>query len=160
MIPLQILKASPLFHGWNENDLRTIAAFASARALSPGESLFVEGEDSSALYIMGSGTIAIRKTRADGEEASVTTIGTGSHFGEMGMLAVGGAGTAKRSAMAEAVEASQILELDYAKLEGLFAGEPRLGYIFFRKLAASLAGRIRQTTSDLAGLQALHLRHV
>lgn len=155
---VQVIKSSPLFNGWKDADLQRLAGAVTQRSLSAGESLFVEGEDSTAFYIVASGTVSIRKM-SGGDEQAVTNIGPGSHFGEMAMLAASGA-TEKRSAGAEATESSQVVEISFAAFEKLVTETPALGLLFYKNLGITLAARIRRTTEDLAGLRSLRLRNV
>ena len=153
----ELLKSSALFKDAKEIDLEKVAVTCTERMLSPGETLFFEGEVSSSLFLLASGTINIKKASSKGEEA-VTSIAQGSHFGELALLNREG-GLEKRSAMAEAGEASVIVEVPFTPLLKYIDSSPAFGLLFYRNVAVTLASRIRRTTEDLAGLRALRLRH-
>jgi CRP-like cAMP-binding protein len=152
------LKSSVLFKDWPDSDIGALASLCTKRHLAPGETLFDEGEISKALYLLLSGTMSIKKASSQGDQA-VTNIGGHSHFGEMGMLTSEGQ-PEKRSATASAVEPSEIVEIGYDAIRQILSKSPAAGCAFYRNLATNLAGRIRKTTEDLAGLRALRLRQL
>lgn len=158
MAILSVLKKSPLFKGFSDKDLEKIAEFCEERALNGGDGVFSEGDVADALYIVDYGTIMIKKVSARGDE-NMVNFGSGSHFGELGLLSADGA-PEKRSASAEGAEASRLVMIPNAALEKFLAATPALGLAFYRNLALNLSGRIRRTTEDLVGLRALRLRNV
>lgn len=154
----EVLKGCHLFEGWSTADLKKLEGIVKTRDLTPGESLFVQGEDSDCFYIVGSGTLSISKF-ASGEEQSVTNIGPNSTLGELAMLRTQGPAET-RSAGASAAEPSSVIEIPFAPFEKMLADTPNLGMLYYKNVAIVLAARIRRTTEDLAGLRALRLRHV
>jgi putative ABC transport system ATP-binding protein len=48
--------------------------------------LFREGDASDRIYVVHDGEIALTRTRSEGGEDVVATVGSGDHFGEMGPL--------------------------------------------------------------------------
>ena len=159
MNALSILKQSSLFHGWSEGDLQKLAAQCKIKDLGAGEGLFVQGEESQSFFIVGSGTVVIRRMSA-GEEEAVSTVGPGSVLGEMAMLVPTGSPVEARSAGAEAREHTVVVEIPLTHFEKMVKDSPALGMMFYKNLGITLAGRIRRTTEDLAGLRSLRLRHV
>jgi len=156
---VQILKTSALFKGFPDNEISKIGSHCIVKDLNAGETLFFEREESTALFIVSKGTVVIKKGSGGGDE-SVTNIGPQQHFGEMAFLMGDGALFEKRSAAAESgPEAAIILEVPYSALNTYFTSSPQMGLIFYKNLALSLAGRIRRTTDDLAGVRSLRLRH-
>jgi len=153
MPAIDVLKSSPLFKGVSEMDLQTLASACQMKSTIVGEVLFHEGEKSSSLFLIQSGTVGIGKMASGGDEA-VTHVGAGSHFGEMGMLE----SNVKRSATATVQEPTQLLEVPYSAIETLVQKSPQAGMLFYKNLASNLAGRIRKTTEDLTGLRGLRLR--
>lgn len=153
-----VLRKSPLFKGWNEKDLSTLEDFSTSRALSAGETLFHEGEEADSFYIIVSGTMQVKKSTRDGNEEALTTLGSGTFFGELSMFHKESA-TEKRSATTHAVETSKLLEVPYKEFEAFLEKSPDAARHFYKNIAIHLASRIRQTSEDLAGLRALKLRH-
>jgi CRP-like cAMP-binding protein len=155
---ISVIKSSVLFKDISDAELSKLASQCVMKSLSPGESLFFEKEESKALYIVATGTISIKKSSSAGDE-SVTHLGGHSHLGEMALLMKVDERYERRSATAEASEMSLVLEIPYDALTHFFNSSPAVGLAFYRNLAVSLAGRIRRTTEDLAGVRALRLRH-
>jgi CRP-like cAMP-binding protein len=156
----QILKSSSLFKDIPDNEISKLASFSQVRDLNAGETLFFEKDDSTALFIVSKGTIVIKKGSSDNDE-NVTQIGAGQHFGEMAFLVSSGGIFEKRSATAEAgAESTVILEVPFEGLQKCFSAAPQVGLAFYKNLSLSLAGRIRKTTEDLAGVRSLRLRHI
>jgi len=155
---LEVVKRSPLFEGCKAETLEAIANLAIVRELGPGQALFFENQDSTSFFLVRSGTIAIKKTSEKGD-VDVAKIGTDSYLGEMALLRDAGSAFPKRSASAEAGEATLLAEIPYEAFEGLLQKDPQLAAHFFKNLATQLAGRIRRTVQDLSSLKALRLRH-
>lgn len=154
-----MLKLSTLFQGWKESDLQTLASACQTKDLSAGESLFVQGEEAFSFFIVGSGTLVIRKMTS-GDDESVSSLGAGSVIGEMAMLVAAGAPPDKRFAGAEAKEFSTVVEIPLEAFDKILADHPNLGMLFYKNLGITMAARIRRTTEDFAGLKSLRLRHV
>jgi CRP-like cAMP-binding protein len=152
------LRQNPLFSDWNEKDFEKLFEMTSMKLLSAGEILFNEGELADTFYVLLSGTISIKKATPTGEEA-VTTFGPGTTFGELSMLHKGGL-EEKRSATAQAIEATQLVEFPILTFEKLLETSASASVSFYKNLAVQLAARIRRTTEDLAGIRALRLRHL
>jgi CRP-like cAMP-binding protein len=158
MATLSTLKKSPLFKGFSDADFEKVAAFCVDRPLAAGDTVFAEGDEAKAFYLVENGTVIIKKTSSRGDE-SMVNFGGGSHFGELGLLGLDGAAE-KRSASAEATEAGKVLEIPNDAFTKFLEASPSAGLHFYRNLAVNLAGRIRRTTEDLVGLRALRLRNV
>jgi len=157
MSDLTVLQKSALFREWPEADLKKLAELCNTKHLGPGEILFNEGESSEAFYFLCSGTMGIKK-HSKGDEEVVSSFGSASHFGELAMLDKSGEAQ-KRSATAQAIESSIVIEIPYAPFLEILKGSPQAGFAFYKNVAFDLANRIRKTTNDLAGIRALRLRH-
>lgn len=154
---VSVIKKSPLFFGFSDSDLEKIQSVFREKLVNPGEALFYEGEDSSSLYLIDSGSFTIRKSSEKGGQ-DVAILGPGSHIGEMAMLSLDGQRD-KRSATVEAKEAGKVLEISYEELQKALGQNPSLGLCYYRNLAVALANRIKRTTEDLSGLKSLRLRN-
>jgi CRP-like cAMP-binding protein len=155
---IEQLKKSSLFSECPEASLHRIEKASRIVELAPGQTLFYEGDKAEAFYIVKSGTIAVKKSSSGGEE-DIARIGTGSHIGEMTLLAPVG-GSDKRTATAEASEASTLVEVPFKILADMIDADPAFGLIFYRSLARNLSARIQKTAEDLTSLKSLHLKHV
>jgi CRP-like cAMP-binding protein len=65
-----------------------------------------------------------------------------------------------RAATVVAKENTELLEIEFAPLDKLIQSNKDIGVKFYRNLASVLSTRIKRTTSDIANLKDLKLRHV
>jgi CRP/FNR family cyclic AMP-dependent transcriptional regulator len=150
-------KNSRLFKNFSDKDIEALKPALHVRELNAGESLFFEGEDSNCLYFIAAGTLVIKKRSAKGDQ-DIANLGPGTHFGELAMLNFEGSPD-KRSATAEAKEASKVVEINFTELEKILKTNSLLGLMFYRNISISLAGKIKKTTEDLSDLKAIRLRN-
>ncbi|ESR26099.1 Crp/Fnr family transcriptional regulator [Lutibaculum baratangense] len=80
---VSLLRALPLFAGFNDEQLRLIAFSAEALSLPGGTTLFREGAPAETAYIVVSGAVHFLK---NGEEAGHDDVGPGGMIGEMALL--------------------------------------------------------------------------
>ena len=99
-----VLAATELFQGVNQDELTELARHASTRRLVRGDVLFNEGDPPDALYVVLRGRVAIANKSFDGRESVVALMENGDLFGEMGML-----DGLPRSAEGRALEPSEVL---------------------------------------------------
>lgn len=111
-----------------------VAATGIERELRRGDVLFHEGDPPDALYLVLDGRIAIAMTsEVDHRESVVALMEAGDLFGEMGLLDDG-----PRSAMARALETTNVLEVPFAPVRRMFDDDPRLLWNVTRLLATRL----------------------
>ena len=114
--------------------LQRVAAAGHDRPLVRGDVLFAEGDPPDALYLVMSGRIAIAMSSpVDRRESVVALMEPGDLFGELGMLDDG-----PRSALARALEPSNVLEVPFGPVRELFDEDPRLLWNVTRLLASRL----------------------
>lgn len=115
--------------------LAAVAAAARQRSLVRGDVLFREGDEPTALFVVLTGRIAIAiGNELDNRESMVALMEAGDLFGEMGMLDDEGG----RSAMARALEPSDVLEIPYEPVLEILQADPRLLWGVTRLLAQRL----------------------
>ena len=115
--------------------LSAVSAAAHQRSLVRGDVLFREGDEPTALFVVLTGRIAIAiGNELDNRESMVALMEAGDLFGEMGMLDDEGG----RSAMARALEPSEVLEIPYAPVLEILQADPRLLWGVTRLLAQRL----------------------
>jgi len=129
--------------------LALVAEAATTQVVEAGEDLCREGQPSDGMYLIRSGSARVTKQRSD---ADVVILGSGSHFGEIGLLDSG-----PRSATVTAVERCEIVNLSTDALNAKLAAAPAASAAFHRAVARSLARRLRATTDDLAFARQLSL---
>jgi CRP/FNR family transcriptional regulator, cyclic AMP receptor protein len=130
-----ILAATELFQGVNQEELIELARHARTRRLVRGDVLFKEGDPPDALYVVLRGRVAIANKSFDGRESVVALMENGDLFGEMGML-----DGLPRSAEGRALEPSEVLELGYGPSRALLERRPELLWGVVRMLADRLRG--------------------
>jgi len=138
----QLLAETMFFADATAEMLARIEANGTRRQLVRGDVLFNEGDAPDALYLVGMGRIAIAIANPiDRRESVVALMEQGDLFGELGLLDDG-----PRSALARALEPSDVLEVPFQPVRELFIEHPQLLW----NVARLLAGRLRVMDSVLS----------
>jgi len=140
-IDVQLLAESHLLADIPIEQLSALAEQSIARDMQRGDVLFYEGDEASFLYVVSEGRVAIANRSFDGRESVVALMEPGDLFGEMPMFDGQG-----RSAMARALETSQVITIPYEPLHQLYTANPQLLW----GVVSLLAGRLRSMDSALA----------
>ena len=143
-----------LFKGLSSDELDVINGVAELETFTPGDDIFCQDDEATALYVIKYGSIRIHQRSSSGENIEVSMLGTGSHFGEMALL-----DGENRSATATAVEKTDIVVIPYSSLMNLLTEHPLIAVHFYRELAHFLCGRLRITTNDLSFAREKNLSH-
>ena len=130
-----------LFSGLGPDDLAAVIESAEDRAFQRGDVIFTEGDESTELFVVTSGRVAIANKSIDGRESVIALMERGDLFGEMPLF-----DGLTRSAEARALEPSEVMAIPYALLKGLYEAQPTLLW----SVVALLAGRLRTTDEALA----------
>jgi len=104
---LDILKRIPIFSTLSHEALIEIAGRLEPVPCEEGETLFYEGDEGDALYIIEQGRVKITKLDASGTELVLNEIGAGETVGELALI-----DRAPRSATVVAIVPSRLLRLD------------------------------------------------
>lgn len=139
MIDADLLAEVELFNTLPTGAFEQIASAATSRALSRGDVLFAEGDESDELFVVERGRIAIANQSLDGRESVVALMERGDVFGEMGLF--DGMG---RSALARALEPSSVYAVGYRPVRKVLESSPELLW----GVVELLARRVR--TMDVA----------
>ncbi len=143
-----------LFKDLNDSELGAVAAVAEVQSLAPGAEVFEQGDKATALYVIGFGTVRVHRKGSEGDDIPVTTLGTGSHFGEMAFI-----DEEKRSATVTAAEKTDLIKIRYDKLSSVLEENPAIAIKFFKALSKFLCGRLRVTTNDLSFAREKNISH-
>jgi CRP-like cAMP-binding protein len=149
------IKDIPLFAGLDETQLRAVGGSLRPRRIAAGVPIVSEGEQSSSVYILTSGSVGTSKRMglaAQGPEEpsrqkTLVHLAAPQFFGEMGLLS-----DLARSATITTEGDCEILELTRADFDRLVAGDALLGYRLLRNIAVVLAERLRRTDLDVLKL--------
>ena len=121
MTTADFLRSIDMFSELDDAMLEPIVDQSKTLDLQRGDVLFQSGDDSSDLYIVTHGRIAIGNRSFDGEESLVALMESGDLFGEMPLFSNDG-----RSAEARALEESSVVVIPYQPVKDLYDENPSL----------------------------------
>jgi CRP-like cAMP-binding protein len=143
------VEAAPLFAGLDDAERVALRRLFSVRACAPGETLVLEGETDTHVYVLAGGRARVVKRSADGDEThEVAILGDGDTIGEMKL-----ADFRPNSATVIAVDRLTAWALDVEAL----ARRPELANAratILANVARILAARLRRNTEVAA--EAMH----
>ena len=136
----EIVKGLSFFNNMSDDDFNLLIDHAEIKKVPAGTLLLKEGEKSRDVYFLVNGRIEITMKAGtdETEEVHIYRLKPGETVGEFSFI-----DGLPRSASALVDMESVILKFDYAKLHNLFEKNPRLGYIFIKKISRLLTNRIR-----------------
>lgn len=141
MADRELLAASDLFRDLTDDELDTVAAAGEDRELRRGDVLFSEGDESTELFLVESGRLAMTQRSQDGRESVIALMERGDLFGEMPLW--DGLG---RSTEARALEPSTVTVVGYGPVRALYEARPQLLW----SVVSMLSQRLRVTDAALA----------
>ncbi|HKZ16046.1 MAG TPA: Crp/Fnr family transcriptional regulator [Geobacteraceae bacterium] len=136
---IKILKKSLLFSGLDEENLGEVAAIATKRTFSRGESLFTEGEKANGFYLLASGSVKMCKISADGKEKVLHFVYPSETFAEAAFF-----GDGAYPAEARALEKGEALFFPKEAFMGLLERNPRFSLNLIVSLSLLLRRFARQ----------------
>jgi CRP-like cAMP-binding protein len=137
----------PLFAGLPEPQRRRLTEASRRRRFARGEVLFHEGDLGDSVHRIVSGSVAVRVTTSEGDLATLSVLGPGDFFGELGLLL----SHRTRTATAVALEPTETEALAYSTFDALRQAEPTVD----RFLLGLLAGHVDRLSHRL--LEALYV---
>ena len=141
MATADFLRSIDMFAELDDTLLEPIVAQSKTLDLQRGDVLFQSGDDSSDLYIVTRGRIAIGNRSFDGRESLVALMESGDLFGEMPLFSNDG-----RSAEARALEESAVVVIPYQPVKDLYDENPSLLW----RVVEMLVSRLKSTDIALA----------
>ena len=141
MATADFLRSIDMFAELDDTLLEPIVARSKTLDLQRGDVLFQSGDDSSDLYIVTRGRIAIGNRSFDGRESLVALMESGDLFGEMPLFSNDG-----RSAEARALEESAVVVIPYQPVKDLYDENPSLLW----RVVEMLVSRLKSTDIALA----------
>ena len=141
-----ILRGTDLLSSVPIGDLEAVAAGSRVRTLRRGQVVFTAGDPGDTVIVVISGRVRVVVRSADGGELTLTVIGPGGMFGELG-VADGG----PRSADAETLEGCRLLFVPREMIRDICRREPTAEHALLRSIAANLR-RLTEAVSDLVFL--------
>ena len=141
MTTADFLRSIDMFSELDDAMLDPIVDQSKTLDLQRGDVLFQSGDDSSDLYIVTRGRIAIGNRSFDGRESLVALMESGDLFGEMPLFSNDG-----RSAEARALEESAVVVIPYQPVKDLYDENPSLLW----RVVEMLVSRLKSTDIALA----------
>lgn len=135
-----------LFHDWPSDMIDRLAPYMRLEELTPGQTIFEEGDDGKFVGIVASGRLAVDKFNSADERVPLANLHPGRVFGEMALL-----DGERRSATVTAAELSTVLVLGAESMTQMSAKEPAVALAFYKKLAHNLSKRLRSADGRLVG---------
>jgi uncharacterized membrane protein len=135
MTSQELLSNVPLFESLTDDDVDALAARVEAVDYEPGQIVFNQGDEGSALFIVEDGAVEI--SCGEGKTKIVlATLFPGQYFGELSLF-----DGAPRSATATAIKRSRLIRLDRADLVEFVNGSPAAAL----RIIGEMSDRLRQT---------------
>lgn len=138
------LRAVSFLRELDDQELTAFGNLLTIREASPGERIIEEGTPVTALYIVCSGVVHVRRL-AQKREMLLGRLGAGAFFGEINLFDPGVA-TASIYAMKTPVT---LAFAHYNTVREFMASHPATGYKIVSGMMAETARRLRQTSARL-----------
>lgn len=137
-----ILRNVPLFEQLQDEELLAIENIALKKTYSVGSTMFREGDQGNAFFIMISGAVKIF-TALDNKEKIIAVFREGDSFGELALL-----DNDTRSASAQAIEESVLMIISRDSFMSLL----ERNFSITQNILAELSKRLRKTNQDVSDL--------
>ncbi len=133
---IEQLKSISFFSNMSEHDLAQIAEITEQKSYEEGDVIIEERTAAERFFIIYRGKIEISKRFENGEHFVLAVHSDGDFFGEMALLDEG-----LRSATAQALEPTRVLEITRPNFETLLYKAPVVAYHIIKELSS----RLRET---------------
>ncbi len=144
----QEMVAVKTLHGLGEAHLQKLAAIASPRECPAGAILFREADDSSTIFLLLSGEVALEVSRRDRGSAAIYAASPGELLGWSPVL-----GRHAMTATARVTTPCRLAVLEVARVNELIQKDPQFGVAFLRQLALIVSDRLSATRHCLASVR-------
>jgi CRP/FNR family transcriptional regulator, cyclic AMP receptor protein len=141
MVDTSLLAAVEMFAKLTSDELGRLKEVAEVRELRRNDTLFSEGDQSSDLFVVVEGRLAIAKRSVDGRESLIALMERGDLSGEMPLFDSEG-----RSAEARALEPSEVIVIPYQAVREIYESRPELLW----SVTEMLTQRLRNLDEALA----------
>lgn len=136
-----------LFGALSDDVLDYLSTLLTVEVPPAGATLFREGDDANAMFVVINGEVEVLKRSKRSTEARVAVLGPGDWFGEMSIVDI-----QPRSATVRALAPSRLLRVSSADLDALYRHDLRSYAIIILNLARELSRRLRVADGILADL--------
>jgi CRP/FNR family cyclic AMP-dependent transcriptional regulator len=138
----------PIFRGLSEEEAASIIELAEEASCKKGDTLFKEGEEGDALYVVLEGSVQVLKKDRTGTNQELAKMGDGSVLGEMSLVA----GSANRSATALALTDVKLVRVSSERFSKLLKANTVGALKVVHNLAQVLSRRLQLMDEKLVDL--------
>ena len=146
------LRTCELFASLNEEEVEvlttSLATACQIEAYEAGDSIFVQGEHNSRLYVVVDGQVLLQRSVNIGDRAAMWPLGLLGKGRAMGWSALL-YGPRYLTASAICRKPSRVISLEGGSLRSLLEKEPRIGFKVMDRLACMLGDRLRAAYSAM-----------
>lgn len=142
---------SAIFNGFTEEEVERLKSYMELRRYRPLETIFLEGMEGNAIYLVREGTVRISKIADDEEEGEskeaekvMTYFKAGDIFGEMSFI-----DNLPRSASAYAVEECELYIFKRSAFDKMIKDDPEFSLKVLMNIARIISQRLRRTDEIL-----------
>jgi CRP-like cAMP-binding protein len=139
-----LLRSLAFLAGLTDDEVQRLVPAARVAEFPPGAMLFREGDRLGHVFVVVAGTVALEIADRDRRPRRFQTVGAGELLGWSPLL-----GPGPMTASARAMTAVRVVALDAAAVLAICAEDPRFGFNFMRRAAATIAGRLSATRLQL-----------
>lgn len=139
----KFLKSVFILTELNDEELKDLIEICVEVKLKKDQTLFKEGDEGKAFYIIKEGEIQVSKAIKDIKDKVLAVLGTGSVVGEMALLEA-----QKRSATAVALTDTTLLEVTRSDFYSLIEINPTAGFKIMLGIARLLSHRLRRMDEE------------
>ena len=136
-----------LFGALSDEVLAFLASMLTVVKPTIGETIFREGDEANAMYVVLAGEMEVTKKSRGAVDARVAVLGPGDWFGEMSIVDI-----QPRSATVRALAPGRLIRISAADLDALYRHDVRSYAIIVLNLARELSRRLRVADGILADL--------
>ncbi|MBU1536803.1 cyclic nucleotide-binding domain-containing protein, partial [Myxococcota bacterium] len=137
-----------LFREFNDDELGAIDEIVEEVHLEAGESLFAQGDEGDALYVVRRGSVEIFLPLPEKKRHHLATMTRGNYFGEMSFL-----DNDRRSADGVARADTDLFKLSRHAFNTLALKEAAIGIRVFARLALMVSRRMRTADAEIRTLE-------
>ena len=130
--------------GLSEQMLQQLVARMKRRSFSPGETLIAQNERANELFFLTEGRVDIAVRTGNGPSHRVSTVESGTMFGELAIF-----GNGPRTADVLGASEGTVMVLDRAGLDDLAENAPEVKAALALAVGASLAERLRRANAEI-----------
>lgn len=141
------IESVAIFRGLSEEQISKVLALGVKETFPSGTTVFHQGDEAQALYVVDSGRVAINTSIQDGKWAPVCIVSSGGVFGWSCLVP-----PYQLTASATTFEETTVSRFDGADLRELFSREPAIGYVMIQNVGGLISSRLKNVRLELIGV--------